>query len=114
MDAVEMEHALSGPLGIRMGKRGDVNDADCIRANDKKYLVKALAKILPKLSKRAEKLEESPFKAWTQGSIEDLGELKDALKANPGDAKGPCLYYLWIACTTALSSIHNAIKAQGQ
>lgn len=115
MNAVDMEHALAGPLGIRTGLRGDVNDADFIRANDKKYLVKALTKILPKLSKRADKLEESPFKAWIQGSIDDLDEMKDALKkAATADAKGPCLYYLWMATATALSAIHHAIKAQGQ
>lgn len=28
MDSLEIENLLAGPLGIQMGKRGDVNDSD--------------------------------------------------------------------------------------
>jgi hypothetical protein len=113
MDSLEIENALAGPLGIRMGTRGDVNDADFIHANQKKYLIKALTKILPKLSKRAEKSPESEWKAWIEDHLRGLDDLKDQLQKDHDNSTGPCLFLLWTACAVALGSIHQALRAQG-
>ncbi len=47
MDAVRVEHALAGILGVKMGKRGEVNDADAIRSAEAKYFIAAVIKMAP-------------------------------------------------------------------
>jgi hypothetical protein len=113
MDSLDIENLLAGPLGIRMGKRGDVNDADFVRANDPKLLAKALTKILARLEKRAEKMKESETKAWIEKELEDLSSINDVLKEQRSEVKGVALFLLWGTSATALGSVHLQLKAEG-
>jgi hypothetical protein len=113
MDSLEIENLLAGPLGIPMGKRGDVNDSDAVRRNDSKLLVKALTKILPRLAKRLEGMKESDTKAWIEKSLRDFDDIKDKLKERNYEVKGLAVFLLWEACATALNWIHLQLKAQG-
>ena len=113
MDSQEIENLLAGPLGVQMGKRGDVNDSDAVRRHDPKLLVKALTKILPLLAKRAEGMKESESKAWIENSLRDFDDMKDKLTERNYEVKGLALFLLWGACATALNGIHLQLKTQG-
>jgi len=113
MDSVEIEHLLAPILGIRTGTRSDVNDADAIRSNDPKRLVRALTKILPRLAKRTEGMEESETKAWIGKTLRDFDFLKDTLEKTGEKANGPALFLLWGASATALHWVHLTLKGKG-
>jgi hypothetical protein len=113
MDSLEIENLLAGPLGVQMGKRGDVNDSDAVRRNDPKLLAKALTKILPLLANRADGMKESETKAWMEKSLRDFDDIKDKLKERNYEVKGLAVFLLWGVCATALNWIHLQLKAQG-
>ena len=114
MDAVQVERLFAGALGIEMGKRGDVNDADYVRSGDPKYLVAALDKALIRLKKRVEHLEGSgDMKMWIEHSIDDLQVVRSSLSKKAGEISHFACFHLWCLSVVALNLIVANLREYG-
>jgi hypothetical protein len=106
MDAVRVEHFYAEALGIEIGKRGDVNDADGIRLGEPQYLVEALDKALVRLKKRAAKLPDSDgMKIWVENSIGDLGVAMLFIDKSKDKISGPACLQEWYLSAISLHLI---------
>jgi hypothetical protein len=113
MDAVRIEHFLAHALGIEVGKRGEVNDADYVRSGEPKYLVRALEKVLPRLKKRAGRLDDSDkMKMWIEHSIGDLSMTADSiLKASDrNEISASACFQLWSLSATSVNLIDSYLR----
>jgi hypothetical protein len=111
--AQEIEQLLAGPLGIRSGTRGNVNDSDSIRSNDPKQLVRALTKVLSTLSQRVHRVEKPETKFWIEKTLRDFEDIKNTLEKRSDEVTGASVFLLWGASATALHWVHVALKEHG-
>jgi len=116
MRAVNIEHSFAHPLGISEGQRNDVNDADYVRSGKPSHLAAALGKVLPRLKKRAEALNESTqMKQWIENSLQDLEEAHQSV-VNPAAAaeisQSACLQ-LWSLSAVSVRLIDTYLTERG-
>jgi len=114
MDAVQVEHIFASALGIEIGKRGDVNDADLIRSGEAKYLIESLNKALGRLKKRAQSLQESDgMKMWLDHSIGDLQIVQDRIDNKQAEISHPACFHLWCLSAISLNLIVAYLRERG-
>ena len=108
MDAVRAEHLFAGPLGIEVGMRDDVNDADRIRSQKPGLLAEAIAKALKVLQKRADKLPSSDrLEVTLRHSITELTEVKEFIERSKDHISGPACNQLWYLSAICLNLIDS-------
>ena len=112
MDSTAIDHLLSGPLGIRMGLRGEVNDADSIRSGDPKCLVDLLKKAVPILEKRVKKMPESAghVSVFQEHALRDMDSIRESLEQRPDEFSHLSVFLLWAACANSLNMVHVSLK----
>ena len=112
MDAVRIEHLFAGPLGVRIGQRGKLNDADGVRTANPKYLVGAVEGALKNLKKRVEKLPDDDS-ILIRARIGDLAMTIESIGKEEGDIRGSTCFYLWSLFAVSLDQIHMDLKDRG-
>ena len=106
MDAVRAEHKFAYALGIEMGQRGDVNDADYIRSGKPEYLIKALDKVLGRLKQRAANLPSSDkLKVAIDNAIVDLQVVREFVEQIKDHISAPACLQLWYLAAISLDLI---------
>ena len=112
MDAVRIEHFFAHALGIELGKRGEVNDADYVRSGKPQYLAGALRKAQSRLKKRAESLDEADkMKMWIKQSIGDPEIVQDSIgKSTKDEISGSACLQLWSLPAISVNLIDSYLR----
>lgn len=111
MDAVQIEHDFAYALGIKVGHRGDVNDADFIRASKVEYLRAAVSKACSALRERLVNLEDEDIGKELEIAIDALDATYTSLQS-AGIDKTPICFALWSAAAVTMRLIARTLDHQ--